>query len=155
MTYRSGRGSIFVTAAAVYIVDRLTKLVAIRAIDPARSIEILKGMFHLTLVRNEGAAFGILKDHTYVFVAISVAVVGAIIFFSFRQDCAHPAVSVPLGLILGGTLGNLVDRLRYGHVVDFLDFRVWPVFNVADSCITVGAAILVAGMLAKSVKRKD
>jgi signal peptidase II len=154
MRTRSKRVLLLLTASAVYIIDRLTKLAALRLLESDRSIEILSGVFHITMVRNRGAAFGLFKDHTGIFVAISLAVIAAIIIYVWRGDVSSSVAAVSLGLILGGSAGNLVDRIRYGHVVDFLDFRVWPVFNVADSCITAGAAVLVFVMLVKNVKRK-
>ena len=97
---------------------------------------MLPGVFHVTLVHNTGAAFGILKNEPKFLIGISVAAVLAIVFFLRRR-------SFSWALIIGGTFGNLYDRLQYGYVIDFLDFRVWPVFNLADASICIGVAWIV------------
>lgn len=114
----------FLIAGIVVIVDQITKAIATT---------------HLTLVRNTGAAFGLFRDQTIIFILISAA---AIIFIGFYLIKKKTSYYLPLALILGGAVGNLIDRLRFGYVVDFIDLRFWPVFNVADSCITIGAVIL-------------
>jgi signal peptidase II len=114
----------FLIAGIVVIVDQITKAIATT---------------HLTLVRNTGAAFGLFKDQTIIFILMSAA---AIIFIGFYLIKKKASYYLPFALILGGAAGNLIDRLRFGYVVDFIDLRFWPVFNVADSCITIGAVIL-------------
>ncbi|MDP3786586.1 MAG: signal peptidase II [Candidatus Omnitrophota bacterium] len=114
----------FLIAGIVVIVDQITKAIATT---------------HLTLVRNTGAAFGLFRDQAVIFILISVI---AIIFIGFYLIKKKTSYYLPLALILGGAVGNLIDRLRFGYVVDFIDLRFWPVFNVADSCITIGAIIL-------------
>jgi|SRR3989338_7256471 len=123
----------FLIAGIVVIVDQITKAIATT---------------HLTLVRNTGAAFGLFKDQAVIFILISVIAIIFIGFYLIKRK-VHPhtkgfgvGVNLPLALILGGAIGNLIDRLRFGYVVDFIDLRFWPVFNVADSCITIGAVIL-------------
>ena len=130
----------------VVAIDQLSKMLVSNNLSLGQSQQIIKGIFYLTLVHNTGAAFSIFKDQALVFIVISVLAILSIVIYLkkskriFIQDIA-------LSLILGGALGNLVDRLRFGYVVDFLDFRVWPVFNVADSAITIGAFLLIVGLL--------
>jgi signal peptidase II len=99
-------------------------------------------------VTNSGIAFGLFASATpIVIVATSVAVAWMLYFFA-RSGSRHPALPVALGLVIGGSVSNLVDRVRLGHVTDFLDFRYWPAFNLADSFIVVGVAVLVVSLLA-------
>jgi len=147
MTTRFARVLLFSTAFCVYITDRVAKLFALKALHPGESIKVLPGIFHLTLVLNNGAAFGLLRDWAAFFIVISTVVVTAIIVYAWRRPITSAPLAVSLGLMLGGALGNLVDRITYGgRVVDFLDFRIWPVFNIADSAITVGVTMLILTM---------
>lgn len=111
--------------------------------NPYESIPILKNIFHITYVQNTGAAFSILKGRTFFFTTVSSIVILVIIFFVIKYPIKERAFGIVMGMILGGALGNLIDRVRYGYVVDFIDFRIWPVFNVADCAIVVGVLILV------------
>lgn len=133
---------VLVLSMGVYAVDRLTKLLASSLLPNGQSVPVAPGVFHLTLVLNNGAAFGLLQDRRQLFVSVSILCVAAILFYLWIRRSAGPLITVALGFILGGTLGNLFDRVKYGYVIDFLDFRVWPVFNLADSAISVGVALL-------------
>jgi len=141
-------------AALVLIVDRLTKVWAVGNLRSGGSIEIPLGIFRLTLVLNTGAAFGTFKGGLVFFIALSVSVIAFIIFYILRNRISGISAPLALGLILGGALGNLMDRIWFGYVIDFLDLRVWPVFNIADSAITVGTVILLWDIVRKSAKRK-
>lgn len=122
--------------------------------SPGSTVPVIKGIFHLTLVENTGAAFGIFRDHPAVFVAIAAGFSFLVVLFIvIKRRVLSAPEKFALSLILGGTLGNLTDRLRFGYVVDFLDFRVWPVFNAADSCITIGAVLLAWSILTASGKK--
>jgi signal peptidase II len=134
----------FIIVIAILIVDRLTKLLFVQSLAAGASIPVIKGFFNLTLVYNRGAAFGMLKDQIPFFVLTSCA---AIFFILFHIRKSTRLERAALGLILAGAIGNLIDRIFLGHVIDFLDFHIapffyWPVFNVADSAITVGACML-------------
>ena len=137
---------LYSTATAVYLLDRLTKILAERYLEGRPAIEVIPGVFHLRYITNPGGAFGLFGGLTWLFVLASLVVVGVILVSSRRLPSATSAVA--LGLVLGGALGNVTDRLirgpRFsGEVVDFLDFRIWPVFNLADSAIVVGAILLL------------
>lgn len=134
-------------AVLIFILDRVTKYIAVNYLAPGQSAEIIRNIFHFTLVLNSGAAFGLFRGGTIVFIILSLLVIAFIVVYIFRQKTKDTAISVALGLVLGGAAGNLLDRARFGYVIDFLDFRVWPVFNIADSAITVGAALLVLRIL--------
>lgn len=132
-----------VAAAAVFGCDRLTKAIVQRTMTPEETIPIIEGVFHLTYVRNPGAAFGMFAHQRNFFIVITVVVVGLLLYYA-PQAARHGGLwPVALGLQLGGALGNFVDRVRWGRVVDFLDFRVWPVFNLADSAIVVGVGVFL------------
>ena len=145
----------FLAVLAAYLLDQFSKYIVMGMLTPGSSTSVVKGVFHLTLVHNTGAAFGIFKEHPLLFVVIAAAFsLILIIFMIVKRRILSMIEKISLSLILGGTLGNLTDRLRFGYVVDFLDFGVWPVFNVADSCITVGAVLLAWSILTSSGKNK-
>jgi len=127
----------------VFACDQLTKGFLSRRLYPGESIPIIKNILHISLVHNTGIAFGLFKNQTFFFIVLSLVVIAYILRdFRLRMQHYNPARHIALGLILGGACGNLLDRIRFGYVIDFLDFRIWPVFNIADSAITVGAIIL-------------
>ncbi len=126
----------------IVVLDQISKYLVTSALRLHESVPVINGIFHLTVVHNRGAAFGLLKNQVYLFILTAFAAI-LLIFFHLRKHTGVSAYTVGLSLILAGAVGNLIDRLRFGYVLDFLDFRVWPVFNVADSAITVGACLAV------------
>lgn len=133
---------LFSAASAAYLLDRLTKLLAFSGLSDSQSITVIPNIFHITLVLNKGVAFGLLKDQKVLFISVSLLAILFIMVYASRHRAMGAILSSSLGLILGGAAGNLVDRIRFGYVIDFIDFRIWPVFNVADSCITIGTLLL-------------
>jgi signal peptidase II len=139
----------FSAAAAIVLVDQLTKWLVLARFAPGERIE-LTGFFNLVLVFNKGAAFSFLADapgwQTPLLVAFA-AVAALIVSVLLLRSPERRVFSAGLALILGGALGNVIDRLRFGYVVDFLDLHAagwhWPAFNAADSAITLGAALLI------------
>ncbi|MDP3730120.1 MAG: signal peptidase II [Candidatus Omnitrophota bacterium] len=129
-------------SSLVVIADRLTKWLLLRILSEGESIRVAPGVFHITLVLNSGAAFGLFKGRSLFFTVFSVLIIAFICFYAIRGGCKDLLILTALGLILGGAAGNLIDRVLFGYVIDFLDFRVWPVFNIADASITIGAFIL-------------
>jgi len=129
----------------VVLLDRLTKNFFAGFLDLNESIAIFP-FLHFSLVHNTGIAFGFFKDCGAVFIIIPVILTGLLVYnvYYYRHS---PHLSrtyiVAFSLILGGAIGNLIDRISLGYVIDFIDFRVWPVFNIADSAITIGAAIIL------------
>lgn len=140
---------LFLLGAAWLLLDQGSKAWVHRAFLPGESFPVVPGYFHLTYVRNEGAAFGILQGQTAFFVAVTLAVLAAGLLY--RRRIAQERLTVRLGCTLGlsGALGNLIDRVSKGWVVDFLDFRVFPVFNFADVAVVGGAALLVWSILSE------
>jgi len=139
--------------SAILVLDQYSKALISSSLTTGQSIPIINNILHLTFIRNTGAAFGLFKNSTTFFIIISmVAVVFiAILILSFikKGELFHRSL-VNLGLILifPGALGNLIDRLRFGYVIDFIDVRVWPVFNIADTSITIGTILLFTSLVA-------
>ncbi|MCS7286601.1 MAG: signal peptidase II [Anaerolineae bacterium] len=139
-------------ALVVLGVDQFTKYLVKTNIPLGASWAPLKGIerfFSFTHVINRGIAFGLLPEWGDYFLYVGILVVFLLIFYHFRIKEASLFFQFCFGLQLGGALGNLIDRIRYGYVVDFLDFKFWPVFNVADSSITIGTLLLVLYFLKK------
>jgi signal peptidase II len=134
--------------------DQLTKhLVTSRlALDEASQVI---GPLSIHRVENSGIAFGLFTSATGVVIALTaLAVVWMLVYFA-RSGARHPAIPAGLGLLIGGSLSNLVDRVRLGHVTDFIDFGWWPAFNLADSFIVIGVAILLIAMFGADRGRKQ
>ncbi len=132
-------------AIVTLVIDQISKWVVMTNFRPGESwnpVAALDRWVSLTYVTNTGAAFGLFPDFGGVFMIIAVVVIVAIIVYYRHLPSDHWLIQVSLGLQLGGALGNLLNRLLYGHVIDFIDFKVWPVFNVADSSVFVGVVIL-------------
>ncbi len=142
-----------IIAALTLVVDQYTKNLAMTNLAPIvvwAPIPSLAHIFTFTYTTNTGAAFGLFKDLSPVFVGVAVVVIAAIVIY--QREVPHDAwlVRVALGLQLGGAAGNLVDRLHVGHVIDFIHFHFWPVFNVADMSIVGGVILLAYTMLRES-----
>lgn len=132
----------------VVMADRLTKYILLKNLSEGDSIKVIPGIFHITLVFNSGAAFGLFRGYSAFFVLSSMAVIALICFYIWHGASRRDMLMLTaLGLILGGAVGNLIDRAAFGHVIDFLDFRIWPVFNIADASITTGAFILAIRLI--------
>jgi len=132
---------IFIIAAGVILLDQATKFLAVSFLQLNTPVPLIKNFLNLTLVRNRGAAFGLFQDQLLLFVLISLFAIG-LILYNLKNKTNSVIFKLSLSLILGGAVGNLIDRLRFGFVIDFLDLRVWPVFNIADSVITLAALAL-------------
>jgi signal peptidase II len=105
------------------------------------------GIFWIHHVQNSGIAFGLFSSATAAVIALTTIAVGWMLFFFARSGARHPVLPVALGLVIGGSLSNLLDRVRLGYVTDFLDLRYWPSFNLADSFIVIGVGILLTALL--------
>lgn len=133
---------ILLLGVIVAILDQISKHWVVSSLKLHDSIPIVKNIFHITYVQNTGAAFSMLRGKTYFFVAVSSAIIIAIIYFIGKIPKQKFLLRSMMGLVLGGAVGNLIDRIRFGFVVDFLDFRVWPVFNLADCAVVVGMIMI-------------
>lgn len=131
----------YLIAAVVFIIDQLTKLLVIYSMEIYRSMTIIPGALFLTHVRNKGAAFGIFPGQILPLIAIGAVISLIIVYFHSQVPRSDRFIQVSLALILGGSLGNLFDRIFRGAVVDFIDFRFWPAFNIADAAVNIGIAL--------------
>lgn len=157
---RVQRGELFLlgVALSVLVLDQLTKQYVVSNLSPGvpwNPIESLRKYVSLTYITNTGAAFGMFPAFGTFFAVVAVVVVVAILFYHRQLASGHWMMHLGLGLQLGGAFGNLVDRLRWGHVVDFIDVKVWPVFNVADSSIVIGVALLALSLLRDSEREPE
>ena len=125
-------------AAIVLLLDQATKYIVKSSMAIGQSIKL--GIFDITYSTNTGVAFGLMKDSATLSVFLAFIVIGAIMYW---YDEIDDKTAIPVALILGGTIGNLVDRVLHSRVIDFIDFRIWPIFNIADACLTIGVLLLV------------
>lgn len=147
---------IVVIVASIFA-DQLTKQLVVNFLDREEPFYVIKGVFRFSYVENRGAAFGMLDDHRWVFMIISTVAIVGIIFYMWKFCRDSKLLCLGLSLIVGGGIGNMIDRIFLGYVIDFLDFCAFPslwmwVFNVADACVCVGAAIVVLSLLIDVVK---
>lgn len=142
--------SIYAVSLAIVLADQFTKFLALKFLSPSESVPVLRGIFHLRLIKNPGIAFGLFRTRTFLLTVIVVLCLVGLVLLAVQMRRGRLAQQVALAFILGGAVGNLIDRLMFGYVVDFLDFRVWPVFNVADSFITVGVFLFLIISLGRS-----
>lgn len=144
---------LFVLPLAVVILDQFSKYIVVENMALGESIPIIEEVFHLTYILNPGAAFGMFAHNRLFFIAIAVIVIG-IIIWARREILASPwEVKAGCVLFLGGAIGNLIDRARQGLVIDFFDFRIWPVFNIADIAICIGVGLIIWNLLKTELKR--
>tara|TARA_Y100000034_G_scaffold126612_1_gene178073 strand:+ start:253 stop:666 length:414 start_codon:yes stop_codon:yes gene_type:complete len=124
----------FFVTSLILVIDRLTKFLS-------TSITFNSDFFSINIVKNQGVGFGLFQGQYYFILFVSLIVLGVIIYY--YNSIPNSYVNIAIALILGGTLGNLYDRLAYGYVIDFLDFKVWPVFNIADTALVIGTILLI------------
>lgn len=149
--------------AAVVAVDQVTKRVVVAVMDLHESIEVIPNILHWTYTRNRGAAMGMLEDHRWVFMVVSVVAIAALLVYLWKHYKEGAWVSVALSLIIGGGIGNMIDRVLYPEgVIDFIDFCAFDfwtyIFNVADAGVCVGAGILIVScivMIVKEARKKE
>jgi signal peptidase II len=129
-------------AVAVVIVDQLTKALISGYMQVGESLPIIPGILHITHVQNAGAAFGMMQNRRPLFLIAAFVIISVIAIFyrRIKEEGILPVTAV--GLLLGGAIGNLIDRVMAGTVTDFIDFRIWPVFNIADCAIVIGVIAL-------------
>lgn len=136
-----------ITVLITILLDQATKIAIMANFKHGESKAILGNFFALTYVTNKGGAFGLFSNHPWFFVTLAGLLVLAGIAFIPKIWKMPGMTKLSFGLLVGGTVGNLIDRVRFGSVVDFLDFKIWPTFNVADIAICVGVGLLVIQLL--------
>ena len=148
-----------IVAALCVGLDYLTKMLCVKNIALGESVTVIPGVLEFTYIQNRGAAFGNLADARWVFMIASAVLMVLITCYVIlnRKDMGYPAV-ITLSLIMGGGVGNMIDRVAYGYVVDFIDVKFLPfwkwIFNIADSFVCVGAVLLVIIFIAEEIKNK-
>ncbi len=143
--------------AALTVVDQVTKVLVLKFLEPVGSVDVIDGVLRFTYVENRGAAFGMLSDNRWVFMIISTLAIAALLVYlwKFRPDSRFACMA--LSLIVAGGIGNMIDRVYLGFVVDFIDFcalgELWVwVFNIADACVCVGGGMLILWLIVSIVK---
>ncbi|MBC8390071.1 MAG: signal peptidase II [Actinobacteria bacterium] len=142
-----------ISAVCVLILDQVTKYIVIEKLPINSSIEVIRGFFYITHVKNTGAAFGLFQDRTRTLTIISIVAIVLIILLKSMLKLNYAFYNVSLGFVLGGALGNLIDRYFVGEVTDFLNFTFWPVFNIADSFIIIGFCLIIILILREYLKK--
>lgn len=158
--WRANLPRLLVLVIAIVALDQLTKALITSSLNVGQSVPLIPGFLHFTLVRNTGMAFGLLSGSDIPFKAVvvtllSVAAMAAVTYYALKSPQAERVTRIGLTFVLGGALGNIIDRVRLGYVVDFIDVFYrdthWPAFNVADTCICVGVGLL----LLDSLRRRE
>ncbi len=144
----------FIIIAVVVVLDQLAKYLIRTNMVLDTSIPLIDGIFHITYIHNSGAAFSIFQNKTGFLIAMQLIVIAAVLVYLIKkQKKEHWCLLLSLSLIGAGGIGNLIDRVTNGYVVDFLDFRFWPIFNVADISVCIGCGLLVLYMFFIEPKR--
>lgn len=136
-----------ILAAGLIGIDQWTKALIVKNLSIGDQIEVISNFLYITSIRNRGAAWGILEDHMSIFYAVTAVVIIAVVYAFYKYKSEHFTLHLSLSLVLAGALGNFIDRMRYQEVVDFVQ-TVWgnyyfPIFNVADMCLSIGVVILM------------
>lgn len=147
----------------ILLLDQWTKFIIVQRFLLYQKVEVIQGFFNIIHVRNTGGAFGIFGGEkggfgSILFVVVSLIAIGVILFLFIRIKDEEKTLALSFSLILSGAIGNLIDRLRYGEVIDFLDFYIssthWPAFNIADSAICIGIGLMALELLTSDKKKK-
>jgi signal peptidase II len=153
---------LLLVGVGILLMDQWTKNVIQQKLFLHQAVEVIPGFFNLVHVRNTGGAFGIFGGDrggigSFLFVAVSLIAIGSILFLFHKVKEGEKTLSFSFSLVLAGAVGNLIDRLRYGEVVDFLDFHLfsyhWPAFNIADSAICVGIGLMILELWVRDRKK--
>lgn len=139
--------ALVVVAGTAIVADQLTKTIVSRRLPIGESVAGI-GPFSIHHIQNTGIAFGLFANSTTAVIVLTGVAVGAMLLFFSKTARRHPLVPIALGLVIGGSIANLLDRVRLGHVTDFLDFAYWPAFNLADTFIVAGVGLLFASFVA-------
>ena len=147
----------YIIATIIVLLDQWTKWLIVRRMEIGESIPVIDGFFHITSHRNQGAAWGILQGQMLFFYIVTTVVIVAIVYYLQKYGKNDKWVGISLGIILGGEIGNFIDRLFRQEVVDFLDFYIFnynfPIFNVADSALTVGVILFIIATILDERKK--
>lgn len=135
---------VLILSVVVAAVDFVLKILVINNLKPIGTVEVIPGLFSLKYVENKGAAFGMLSDARWIFIVFTIVIIIVLIYIMIRKKIDSKLFNIAAILIIGGGIGNLIDRIFYGYVVDYLSISFFPpVCNFADYCITIGAVLMV------------
>lgn len=141
---------ILLIIVSIFLLDRITKVLVINKLTLGKSLSVIDGFFNITYVNNHGAAFGIM-DGKVIFIVVVSVLIFAYLTYEIRKDSHSKLITTSISFVIGGLLGNLFDRVVYGHVIDFLDFNFFghdfAIFNIGDSFIVIGTILLAIGFL--------
>lgn len=134
--------------------DQLTKLLAVKYLEPVSTVPIIKDVLHLTFVTNDGMAFGMLDDKRWIFMSVSVIMIAVLCYLLYTGRLENKLYTVSVSMIISGGIGNMIDRIALGEVVDFVDFRLinFAVFNFADTIVCIGAGLLILALVTEIVR---
>jgi signal peptidase II len=134
--------------ASIIIIDQITKYIVLKLLKPVINVKLFPFLY-LTYTENTGAGFSILQNQKILLIILSILIIGFLIYYykKFKKN-----EQFPIQLILGGAIGNLIDRISHGFVIDFINIRIWPIFNVADSAISIGIILLLYNNFFKNKK---
>lgn len=148
----------YVLSLLIILLDQWTKWLIVKSMEIGESVPVIDNLFHITSHRNRGAAWGMLEGQFWLFYLITAIVVVGIIYFMQKEAKGKPLMKISLAVLLGGALGNFIDRLFRGEVVDFVQTFIFnyrfPIFNIADAALTIGVILLFAAMLIEDRKGK-
>lgn len=138
---------LYITAFIAFILDFISKFIIINILNFNDSIMVIKNFFYISLVKNTGGAFSIFAGNTLLLIIISLIILVGIFIYIYKSNIRDKVSLIGFGLLIGGAIGNLFDRIYYGYVIDYLDFKIfgygYPVFNLADSFVIIGAIMLL------------
>lgn len=148
---------IIILSTILVIIDQVSKIIVTNTLTNNKSVEVIKSFFYLTYTNNTGAAFSILTGKRILLILVSLIVIGILIYYIKKTKIEKKINKIALSLVIGGSIGNLIDRILKGAVIDFLDFKIfgynYPIFNLADTFIVIGVFLLLIGMFRKEEKK--
>lgn len=142
----------YIILLSVIFVDQITKYLAYVFLQPQNTIPVINNFFYLTYLENADAAFDILNNKPWFIIVFTAIIIIAFIFYANKRWYANTLVKIGAALIIGGAVGNLIDRIRLGYVIDFLDFDILPIFNIADIAAVAGTIIIAFMLIFKDKK---
>ncbi|NLU45012.1 MAG: signal peptidase II [Acholeplasmataceae bacterium] len=146
---------LIIVVFVVVMLDQITKYMIVSNMTEGMSIPIIDQVFHLTFVLNPGAAFGMLEHNREFFIIMAIVVLMFVVYMRKKILEEPLPIQIGIALFVGGALGNLIDRMKTGLVVDFFDFRIWPVFNIADIAICLGVGVMIWSIIREELKSRN
>ena len=150
---------IIILSIIFIIIDQLSKIIVVNNLTNNKSIEVIKSFFYLTYTNNKGAAFSILTGRRILLILVALIVIGVLIYYVRKNKIEGKVNKIALSLVIGGSIGNLIDRILRGAVIDFIDIKIFgynfPIFNLADTFIVIGVFLLIIEMFRKEHKNDN